>query len=75
MWAAWGAVMETRGYLALCVRDFIRAGMAEGARWFCAGSRSRKGHPHHPLYLRKDSLLEPFDEREYLAVMEERDAL
>ncbi len=75
VWAAWGAVMETRGYLALCVRDFIRAGMAEGARWFCAGSRSRMGHPHHPLYLRKDSLLEPFDEREYLAVMEERDAL
>ncbi len=75
VWAAWGAVMETRGYLALCMRDFIRAGREEGARWFFAGNRSRKGHPHHPLYLRKDSLLEPFDAEEYLAVMEASDAL
>lgn len=75
VWAAWGAVMETRGYLALCVRDFIRAGREEGARWYSAGNRSRKGHPHHPLYLRKDSLLEPFDEGGYLAAMEGKDAL
>lgn len=75
VWAAWGAVMETRGYLALCMRDFIKTGIAEGARWVCAGKRSLRGHPHHPLYLRKDSPLEPFDEREYLMEMEERDAV
>ena len=28
--------------------------------------RSKKGHPHHPLYLRKDSTPEPFDVENYL---------
>ena len=38
-----------------------------GARWYTAGPRSRAGHPHHPLYLKKDSLLEPFtDLKQYL---------
>ena len=26
----------------------------------------QKGHPHHPLYLRKDSTPEPFDVENYL---------
>ena len=30
------------------------------------GKRSKKGHPHHPLYLRKDSTPEPFDVENYL---------
>ncbi|NLE20245.1 MAG: DUF1643 domain-containing protein [Clostridiales bacterium] len=70
VWAAWGAVMETRGYLRDCVRDFVRQGRAEGARWLTAGRRSAKGHPHHPLYLKKDSPLEPFDAEGYLASWE-----
>ena len=36
-----------------------------GARWVTAGPRSKKGHPHHPLYLRKDSPLDPFDAAAY----------
>ena len=36
------------------------------AAWYTAGKRSKKGHPHHPLYLRKDSGLDPFDVEEYL---------
>ena len=28
--------------------------------------RSKKGHPHHPLYLRRDSALEPFDAQSYI---------
>lgn len=66
VWAAWGAVMETRCFLSSCVLDFIRTGQEGGARWFTAGARSKKGHPHHPLYLRKDSPLEPFDAQAYL---------
>lgn len=66
VWAAWGTIIEKRDYLPQCVRDMIAIGQARGARWYSAGKRSKKGHPHHPLYLRKDSPLEAFDVVEYL---------
>ena len=66
MWAAWGAIIEKRDYLSRCLRDMLAAGEGFGARWFCAGAISKKGHPHHPLYLRKDELLRPFDVKGYL---------
>lgn len=61
VWAAWGTIIEKRGYLSACVRDMVRIGREYGASWVCAGAISKKGHPHHPLYLRKDELLRPFD--------------
>ena len=61
VWAAWGTIIEKRDYLPACVRDMIAIGNSYGARWYSAGKKSKKGHPHHPLYLRKDSLLEEFD--------------
>ena len=70
VWAAWGTVIEKRDYLPACVRDMIALGEGRGARWYSAGKRSKKGHPHHPLYLRKDSLLEPFDVAGYLDCLE-----
>lgn len=66
IWAAWGAIIEKRPYLPGCVRDLVRAGNDRNARWFCAGPISKKGHPHHPLYLKKDELLRPFDLDAYL---------
>ena len=66
VWAAWGAIIEKRDYLPRCLRDMLAAGEEYGARWFCAGAISKKGHPHHPLYLRKDELLRPFDVKGYL---------
>ena len=66
VWAAWGTIIEKRDYLPACVRDLIALGQTRNARWFSAGKRSRKGHPHHPLYLRKDSPLDPFDVDQYL---------
>ena len=66
IWAAWGTIIEKRDYLPDCVRDMIAIGNAHNARWYSAGKRSKKGHPHHPLYLRKDSLLEDFDVGGYL---------
>ena len=65
VWAAWGNIIEERQYLPLCVRDMAEAGGRYGARWYTAGTRSRRGHPHHPLYLRKDSPLEEFDVEAY----------
>lgn len=66
VWAAWGTIIEKRDYLPACLRDMIALGNARGARWYSAGKRSKKGHPHHPLYLRKDSILEPFPVEDYL---------
>ena len=69
VWAAWGTVIEQRDYLPDCVRDMIALGEQHGARWFTAGARSKKGHPHHPLYLKKDSVLDDFDAAAYLAAL------
>ena len=61
VWAAWGAIIEKRKYLPHCVRDMIEIGRKHNARWVCAGKISKKGHPHHPLYLRKDEPVRNFD--------------
>jgi len=67
LWAAWGAVIEKRRYLPGCVLDMVSIGQRFGANWFTSGARSKAGHPHHPLYLRSDSPLDPFpDLNEYL---------
>ena len=66
VWAAWGAIIEKRKYLPECVRDMVKIGQEYGATWVCAGAITKKGHPHHPLYLRKDEKLKPFDIEEYL---------
>ncbi len=66
VWAAWGAIIEKRKYLPGCVRDMLLAGEEFGAEWYCAGSITKKGHPHHPLYLRKDEKIKPFDVKGYL---------
>lgn len=66
VWAAWGAIIEKRAYLADCVRDMVAVGQEYGARWVCAGVITKKGHPHHPLYLRKDEKIKPFDIGAYL---------
>ena len=66
VWAAWGAIIEKRGYLTDCLRDMLQVGQELGAQWCCAGAISKKGHPHHPLYLRKDEKLRPFDINAYL---------
>lgn len=65
VWAAWGSIIEQRPYLPRCVSDMIEAGRPYHAWWYTAGARSRRGHPHHPLYLRKDSVLDPFDAAGY----------
>ena len=66
VWAAWGTIIEKRDYLPACVKDMIDIGNSYHARWFSAGKKSKKGHPHHPLYLRKDSPLDPFDVETYV---------
>ena len=69
IWAAWGAIIEKRKYLPDCVRDMVALGRQYGASWYCAGAITKKGHPHHPLYLRKDEKLKCFDITGYLATL------
>ena len=66
VWAAWGTIIEKRDYLSDCLRDMLAIGQAYNAKWYCAGAVSKKGHPHHPLYLRKDEKIKPFDIANYL---------
>lgn len=67
VWAAWGAIIEKRRYLPECVAEMLSISREYDASWVCAGPVSKKGHPHHPLYLRKDEKLRPFDTETYLA--------
>ena len=66
VWAAWGAIIEKRTYLPGCVRDMVAVGQEYGANWYCAGAITKKGHPHHPLYLRKHEKLKHFPIDTYL---------
>jgi len=68
IWAAWGAIVEKRDYLMDCIRDMTVLGSNYNACWVRAGRISKAGHPHHPLYLRKDERIEPFDIAGYLSV-------
>ena len=67
LWAAWGNIIEKRGYLMDCMRDFAADGQAAGAHWFTAGPLLKSGHPHHPLYLKASTPLQTIDMEAYLA--------
>ena len=69
VWAAWGTIIEKREYLSHCLKDMVSIGQAYRAKWVCAGNCSKKGHPHHPLYLRKDEKIRPFDIEAYLNII------
>lgn len=66
IWAAWGTTVEKRDYLKECLEDMIHVGNEFGASWYRTGALTKCGHPHHPLYLKKDSKLEYFDIDSYV---------
>ncbi len=67
VWVASGNIIEKRLYLAKCLVDMKRIADKYGAKWFSCGKISVKGHPHHPLYLKKDSTLDLFDIDGYIS--------
>lgn len=69
VWAAWGTIVEKRGYLKRCMTEMVVLGKKYGARWVKAGACSKAGHPHHPLYLKKDSPLEDYDVEKYISML------
>ncbi len=71
VWAAWGTNIKRQPYLMHCLADMIKIGMAHKTQWFTCGARSRIGkHPHHPLYLSKNSRLDHFDPLKYLSSLQ-----
>ena len=66
VWAAWGNIIMKRSYLMDCMKDFLADGEAAGAKWYTAGPLLKSGHPHHPLYLKRDTALLDFDIEAYL---------
>ena len=70
IWAAWGAIITTRPYLSHHMHEIGQLAQAHQATWWKAGPLTRAGHPHHPLYLKKTTVLEPFDFESYLSKLE-----
>lgn len=65
VWAAWGALINKRNYLKDCLKDIFDISKVNDAKWVKAENSNPKGHPHHPLYLKKEEKLLSFDIDEY----------
>lgn len=66
IWAAWGTLIDKRTYLKTYLDDIVTLGYIYDANWVTTGKLSKYGHPHHPLYLPKDSKFREFDIAEYM---------
>lgn len=66
IWAAWGTNLVKRKYLKECLIDLVKLSNRYQAKWCKVGKVSKDGHPHHPLYLKKDSKIEEFNIWEYI---------
>ena len=53
-------------FIITSYKEMTEIGKRHGATWYSSGAVSKKGHPHHPLYLKKDSPLDLFDIENYL---------
>ena len=68
VYCAWGNLIETRPYMNI----FKDLNILDSTNWLCRGPLSKKGHPHHPLYVRDDTPLVAFSMKEYAKAMKER---
>ncbi len=67
IWAAWGASIEKRNYLNDCLFDIYDLSKKYNSNWVCIGKKSKKGHPHHPLYLSSSEKIESFNIEKYIS--------
>lgn len=65
LWAAWGGLIEKRSYLTGLVQDISTMPELENCQWISRGRLTKGGHPHHPLYVKKDAPFEPFSIKHY----------
>ena len=66
IWSAWGTLVEKRGYLKHCLKDIYLLSQKYNCEWVTSGKESIKGHPHHPLYLKKSETFRPFNIESYI---------
>ena len=66
IWAAWGALITKRPYLLPTVKLIAELPLLRYCDWVSRGPLTKDGHPHHPLYVKKDVPLEPFDINGYI---------
>ena len=64
--AAWGGLITSRPYLPSMLEDIVQLTSAAGCTWVSLGALTKDGHPRHPLYVRADTPLQPFDINHYL---------
>jgi hypothetical protein len=65
LWAAWGGLIEKRPYLVPLLRSIALLPELSDCRWVSRGNPTKGGHPHHPLYVKKEALFEPFGIERY----------
>lgn len=65
--AAWGTLIGSRPYLPQLARRLIAIADTAGCSWSALGDVTAAGHPRHPLYVRNDAPLVPFDAQRYSA--------
>lgn len=66
IWVAWGGLIKKRKYLKICLKEIIELPELKNCRYVKRGPTLKAGHPHHPLYVKKDSKIEMFDINKYL---------
>jgi len=66
IWAAWGTLIEKRSYLKQCLSVILKELDDKKCNWITIGCRSKKGHPHHPLYLKVESSIKEFNIINYM---------
>lgn len=64
--AAWGTLIHKREYLKSYLMDIHLIAKKYECEWYSIGKISKKGHPHHPLYLSNTEMMKPFNMDEYI---------
>lgn len=59
---SWGNLINQRPYMDI----WSDINIPSGVNWLCRGPVSKEGNPHHPLYVRDDAPLYPFDMEKYI---------
>ena len=68
VYCAWGNLIEIRPYMNI----FKDLRIPDNTIWLSRGPVSKKGHPHHPLYVKDDTPFVPFLIKEYAKTMKGR---
>ncbi|MDD5021922.1 MAG: DUF1643 domain-containing protein [Endomicrobiaceae bacterium] len=64
IWVAWGDLIMKRKFLIKCLKDIVKI-VPSSVEWYHKGDSTEKGHPHHPLYLKRNSPFHKFDIDKY----------